>query len=103
MPLLLVAASLLDTPPIHLILHSPSPKHPGLASLLAEARRRHLPHMVVILIADEASREYFGPRHAAIEHLPQIAMEPTAYVCENFVCRLPVTTAAELRKILATL
>ena len=31
MPLLLSAAALLEMPPIHLILHSPSPNHPGLA------------------------------------------------------------------------
>jgi uncharacterized protein YyaL (SSP411 family) len=103
MPLLLVGASLLKTPPIHLILHSSSPAHPGLAPLLAEARRRYLPQMVVIQIADEASRDYFAPRHAVIESLPAQAAEPTAYLCENFACRLPVTTPEELRKLIAGL
>ena len=78
MPLLLVGASLLKTPPIHLIIHSPNATHPGLAPLLAEARRRHLPQMIVILVADKASRDYFAPRHVTIQNLPAKAPEPTA-------------------------
>jgi uncharacterized protein len=103
MPLLLVGASLLETPPVHLILHSPGPKHPGLASLLVEARRRYLPQMVVICIADKDSRDYFAPRHAVVENLPAQSAEPTAYLCENFACRLPVTKPDDLRKIMASL
>jgi len=103
MPLLLVGASLLETPPIHLILHSPSATHPGLAPLLAEARRRYLPHMVVIQIADTDSRDYFAPRHAVIENLPAQPAEPTAYLCENYACRPPVTKPEDLREIISSL
>ena len=103
MPLLLVGAALLETPPIHLILHSPDPAHPGLAPLLAEARRRHLRQMVVIRIADDESRAYFGPRHAVIENFPVHPSEPTAYLCENFTCRLPVTKPEALREIISSL
>jgi len=103
MPLMLVGASLLDTAPIHLILHSPGPTHPRLAALLAEVRRRHLPQMVVILIADAASRDYLAPRHVVIENLPAQVDEPTAYLCENFTCQLPVTKPEDLRTLLAKL
>jgi len=103
MPLLLVAASLLETPPVHLVLHSPSPDHPGLAPLVAEARRRHLPQLIVIQIADAAARDYFAPHHDVIKNLPALPTEPTAYLCENFACRLPVTQPDELRKIIAGL
>jgi uncharacterized protein YyaL (SSP411 family) len=103
MPLLLVGASLLETPPVHLILHSPNPTHPGLARLLAEARHVSLPQMVVIQIADAASREYFAPRHVVVENLPAQVAEPTAYLCENHTCQLPVTKPEELRAMLAKL
>jgi hypothetical protein len=103
MPLLLVGASLLETPPVHLILHSPRPEHSGLAPLLAEARLRHLPQMVVIQIADKASRDYFAERHTVIKNLPAQAAEPTAYLCENFACQLPVTDPQDLRAILSKL
>ncbi len=103
MPLLLVGASLLETPPIHLIIHSPSRDHPGLAPMLAEARRRHLPQMIVLLIADQPTRDYFASRHSVIENLPAEAGTPTAYLCENFACQLPVTMPEDLRKLLAAL
>jgi uncharacterized protein YyaL (SSP411 family) len=103
MPLLLVGASLLEMPPIHLIVHSPSPEHPGLAPLLAEARRRYIPNLVVIQIADAASREYFAPRHTVIEHLPVEVAQPTAYLCENFACQLPVTDPAALARLMVNL
>jgi len=103
MPLLLVGATLLETPPVHLILHSPDAAHPGLAALLAEARRRYLPQMVVLQIADEATREYFASRHAVIENLPASCTEPTAYLCENFACRLPVTKPGDLREMISHL
>jgi len=103
MPLLLVGASLLETPPIHLILHSATPRHPGLARLLAETRRRYLPQMVVIQIADKDSRDYFAPRHTVIENLPAQVGEPTAYLCHDFACQLPVTEPEDLRALLAKL
>jgi len=103
MPFLLVSAAMLKLPPIHLIIHSPSPTHPALAMMLAEARRCYLPQVVVILVADQAARDYFAPRHPTIENLPAQAAAPTAYLCENFACRLPVTRPDELREILASL
>jgi uncharacterized protein YyaL (SSP411 family) len=59
--------------------------------------------MVIILIADAASRDYFAPRHAAIENLPAEVTEPTAYLCEDFTCQLPVTKPEALRTIFAKL
>jgi uncharacterized protein YyaL (SSP411 family) len=53
--------------------------------------------MVIIQIADDDSREYFSSRHAVIENLPAKAAEPTAYLCEDFSCRLPVTKPEALR------
>jgi uncharacterized protein YyaL (SSP411 family) len=103
MPLLLLAADLLETAPIHLILHSPSRDHPRLAELLIEARRRYLPQMTVILIADAAARDYFSSRHTTVANLPESAAEPTAYLCENYACQLPVTKPEELKKMLAAL
>jgi hypothetical protein len=100
MPLLLAGAALLETRPLQLILHAADPAQPGLAELLAEARRRYLPQLVVIRIADQASREYFAPRHPVIEKLPEKPAVPTAYLCEEFACRLPVTSPAELGRML---
>ncbi len=101
MPLLLVAAARLERPPLHLILHGADPASPDLAALRVEARRRYLPQLVVIEITNQAARDYFAPRHPVIEHLPASPSEPAAYLCEDFVCRLPVTRAEDLRALLA--
>jgi uncharacterized protein YyaL (SSP411 family) len=100
MPLLLVGAAILRTSPQHLIIHSPSPTHPGVAPLLAEANRRYHPRLVVILIADETARKHFAPRSVTIEHLPATVAEPTAYLCEDRTCQRPVTRPEDLRALL---
>jgi len=97
MPLLLTGAALLKAKPFHLIIHTPTREHPGLAPLLAEARRRYLPQMVVIVIADKAAREFFSPRSYTIDNLPETVAEPTAYLCEEYTCRRPVTKPEDLR------
>jgi uncharacterized protein YyaL (SSP411 family) len=38
-----------------------------------------------------------------IEKLPESPAEPTAYLCEDFACRLPVTKPEALREMLAAL
>jgi uncharacterized protein YyaL (SSP411 family) len=100
MPLLLAAAAWLETPPAHLIITSPDRNHPALPALLAEANRTLIPHLTVLLIADAETRAYFAQRHSIVAHLPEKVTEPTAYVCENYVCQLPVTRPDALRKLL---
>jgi len=68
--------------------------------MLAEANRTFIPHMTVLLIADAEARAYFAQRHSIVAHLPEKVTEPTAYVCENYVCQLPVTRPDALRKLL---
>ncbi len=69
-------------------------------ALLAEVNRRYLPNKVLMLAGDEDARS------ALARHAPEVAgMHPVngaaaAYVCENFACRMPVTSAAELGKML---
>jgi len=67
-------------------------------ALLAEVRDRFLPNAVV---AGAASAE---AARAAAEIIPLLANRgqidgmPTAYVCQHFACRLPVTEAADLTR-----
>jgi uncharacterized protein YyaL (SSP411 family) len=62
-------------------------------SLLAEVRRAFTPNQVVSVAADPAA--------SAVQLLTdRVAVDgrPTAYVCRQFVCRLPVTDIAALRE-----
>jgi uncharacterized protein YyaL (SSP411 family) len=70
-------------------------------ALVAEVRKRHLPQTVVLLHPP-------GDAGRAIEEIAPFVKEQglvggkaAAYVCENFACKAPVTTAAGLGKLLA--
>lgn len=71
------------------------PEDPATQALLAVVRESYLPHTVVA-----------GKRPDAENMLPLLQGRelvngrPAAYVCENYACRLPVTEAEDLRKML---
>ncbi len=89
MPLLLVGAALLKTPPHHLVIHTPTRDHPALAPLLAEARRHYLPQMVVILISTEAEREFFSPAASPSATSPRRSPNPPPTSARNTSASAP--------------
>ena len=69
---------------------------PGTRALIDVVRGRYLPFAVTIPLADLE-----GPRRAAIERLlpwaeTMIRDEPTAFVCRDFACLTPASSAGEL-------
>jgi uncharacterized protein YyaL (SSP411 family) len=56
--------------------------------MLSTIRRRFL-SSAVVMRAEQAGRE-----------MPAAGGLPTAYVCENFACQLPVTSVAALNELL---
>jgi hypothetical protein len=69
-------------------------------TLLETVRRQYLPRCVLAL---------HPPNNAAIEAIipflkqqPMIDGKPTAYVCENYVCKLPTGDPQKLEQLLAT-
>jgi hypothetical protein len=82
-PQMLVALQFTQSAPCEIVLAGPPD-----AAMLAAIRGRFLPQAVVMR-AEHAGRE-----------LPAIDGKPTAYVCENFACKLPVTSAADLARLL---
>lgn len=58
-----------------------------------EVRREYLPNKVVVLCEKELSNAI-----PLLENRQMIEGKPTAFVCENFTCQQPVTTAEELSK-----
>jgi len=92
----------------------------ALPEMLCAIERALEPPRQLVLAGDPAApdfqalaavaRERPGPRRALIHAGPALpwtaAMiprdgQPTAYICEEFTCRPPVTTPAELRRLLA--
>ncbi len=71
------------------------------ARLLAEVQKRFLP-CTVFLFADGSEGEE-GPLAGQLPFLSEMKMldgRPTVYLCENFVCKLPITTVEKLSEAL---
>jgi uncharacterized protein YyaL (SSP411 family) len=73
----------------------------GTHSLLAEIPRHYLPNKVVML-ANGRSRPFLEEKIEAVRGMQLIDGKSAAYVCENFACQAPVTSAEELRELLTT-
>jgi uncharacterized protein YyaL (SSP411 family) len=68
--------------------------------LESEAWSEYLPNKVVVLSGGDVKEDSeFIP---LLQERKMIDGKPTAYVCQNYTCQKPVTTAAELREQLKT-
>ncbi len=68
--------------------------------MLREVHRHFVPHRLLLLADGGAGQEFFGERVEFMKSVSMIENQPTAYVCENFVCQLPTTDVAQLAKLL---
>jgi uncharacterized protein YyaL (SSP411 family) len=87
MPMMLVAMELAASPTRHIVIAAPS----GAADerFTGEIDRRFLPHDPV-LVVDDRRREALAKLVPFVSALKPIDGKTTAYVCENYACRLPV-------------
>ncbi len=86
-PQILVALELALTPPQQLVLAG-EPGTRDFQALVREISRRFLPHISLVLAKD------------CPLPMPMIDGKATAYLCENFVCQLPVTQPVDLALML---
>ena len=86
-PQMLVAHSFALSKPREIVLAGPA-DHPVMKDMLAAIRRRFLPNAIVMR-AEQSTIP-----------MPAIGGAPTAYVCENFACHLPVTELSALNDLL---
>ena len=85
LPQMLVAQMFAMGKPMEIVLAGPQDQQ---NAMLAEIRKRFLPNAVVMQASE------------APQTMPAIDDRATAYVCENFACKLPVTEAAALAELL---
>jgi uncharacterized protein YyaL (SSP411 family) len=69
-------------------------------ALLRELRSRFLPYTVVLLVDSETTREKLTRIFPAAGVMRQVDSQPTAYVCENYACRLPTTEISKFAELL---
>ena len=68
-------------------------------AMLASVRQGFYPQSVLLLL-DLATRAALGSRGAVWEQMRPAEGRTTAYVCEDFACRVPVSTANEFEALL---
>ena len=85
LPQMLVAQMFAMGKPMEIVLAGPRDQHAG---MLAEIRKRFLPNAVVMQTSE------------APNAMPAVDGLATAYVCENYACKLPVTEIRALADLL---
>jgi hypothetical protein len=73
---------------------------PETKGLLKEVHRYFLPKTIVLLADGGEGQKYLGEKNDAIRAMLPIDGKSTAYVCENFTCKAPVTDPKQLAELL---
>ena len=66
---------------------------PILTEMIAEVRSRYLPNLVLAGARCDVSDDEISP---LLRGKKMLNGKPTAFVCEDYVCKVPVNTASEL-------
>ena len=69
-------------------------------AFVRELRGRFLPYTITLLIDSEATREKLTQFFPAAGVMGRIDNQPTAYVCENYTCRLPTNDVSKFAELL---
>jgi uncharacterized protein YyaL (SSP411 family) len=69
-------------------------------AMLREVHRHFVPHEVLILADGGRRQQFFSDRVEFMKSVTETDGQPTAYVCQNFVCQLPTTDLKTLANLL---
>ena len=96
MPLLLRGKMLLDAPPQHVVIAG---EIGDSRDLIGAARAGFAPFRSVVVL-DAKSREFFAEKQPFLREMSAVDGEATVYVCQNFACQKPVSSAEQIRTLL---
>jgi hypothetical protein len=99
MPLMLVALDYSLSKPRQIVIAGKK-DIPETKALVKEVHRHFLLNTVLFL-ADAEAQRYLGDKNEAIRAMSPIDGKSTAYVCENFTCKAPVTDPKQLAELLS--
>jgi uncharacterized protein YyaL (SSP411 family) len=96
LPLMLCALQKAAAEPTQIIIAG-SFADPQTRALLQAVHRKYLPNKLLLLADGSSSQDWLAQRLPFLRDVKPISGTPTAYVCENFVCREPVLTPEKLQ------
>jgi len=73
---------------------------PDTLALLRLLHSRFLPNNVSVLLDSDATRHFLGARLPALESMTSQGDRATAYVCENYTCKLPTSDPERFGQLL---
>jgi uncharacterized protein YyaL (SSP411 family) len=101
LPQLLCAFESALEAPRHVVLTG-APGSPAFEALAAVLQAKLGPRRTVIALDAPGAREWFSRTSPWLRQMGEHDAVPTAYVCEEFTCRAPARTPAELERALGT-
>jgi uncharacterized protein YyaL (SSP411 family) len=99
LPAMLTACEFYLASPRQIVVAGPR-DDPATRALLGAFHARFVANRIVLLIDDDETRRAFARAIPAIESMRPAAGQPSAYVCRDYACQLPVTGAAQLAELL---
>jgi len=69
-------------------------------AFLREVQSRFLPYTVTLLLDSDETRASLAPLFPASSGMRQIGSQPTAYVCQDYTCQLPVHGVSKFIELL---
>jgi len=99
MPLMLSAMDFQMDKPKQIVIVG-TPGDPETEALLREVHSRFLPNSILILADGADNQRFLEKQLPFLKTVTKIDGKATAYVCENFTCKMPVNTAQELGLLL---
>lgn len=103
MPLMCAAIDYLVTPPMKIVIVSPtSQRTTELQSLVQEIHRGYIANKSIVFIPEDQPqiRQFFQKNSDVIEMMVPKGGKATVYLCEGFTCQSPVNSAQDLATIL---
>jgi hypothetical protein len=99
LPAMLAACEFYLAQPRQIVIAGPR-DHPGTRDLLRAFHARFVANRIVLLVDGGETRRALGAGIPAIEAMQPVGGLPSAYVCHNYTCQLPVTEGGKLAELL---
>lgn len=70
--------------------------------LVAAVHRHFVPNKILVLADGGEGQKFLGEKLEPLREMKSVNGKPTAYVCEDFTCKAPLTEPAELSALLSS-
>jgi len=73
---------------------------PATLTFLQTIRSRFMPYTIVLVVDSEETRRKLAPLFPGIAEMHPIDRKPTAFVCEDYACKLPTNDVSKFGELL---